>query len=542
MGRVIGFIVLLLAGFVSSVFAAPPDPPPPFIKGQIVVAGKPGDVTGQTVIKYLPLSKLTVLAVTPGRELAAIKQQRQKGRRAMLNLKAQALAATGDPLSSYQWNFDKVQAQSAWQTSTGSGVTVAVLDTGLKRGGPDGIGCVSTGIDIVNSDTNPSDGNGHGTHVSGTVAQATDNGVGVAGLAYGACVMPVKVLSDSGSGSFADIAEGIYWAVDHGARVINMSLGVSARYSITNDPVMDPALDYAEAKGVTVVAAAGNDGFRKNVSYPAIYPTTIAVGATDDRNQRVSYSNQGTGLDLMAPGGDTNRDDNGDGYPDGVLQETYYNGAWGYYFFQGTSMATPHVTAAVAILLQQDSQLTPADIRDRLETTALDLGSSGYDSSYGYGLIQIADALNASGTAPSNMPPTASFSANCTDLTCSFDASNSLDPEGGSLTYSWDFGDGAQSSGVTTTHIYSAYGTYSVKLTVIDPLNASGTQTQDITLSAPTSGGTTCIDNDGDGYCANIAPIDCNDNDHNVYPGHNDTKGRWGRDGVDNDCNGIIDG
>ncbi len=122
----------------------------------------------------------------------------------------------------------------------------------------------------MNGDNDPMDGDGHGTHVSGTIAQTTNNNKGVAGLAHGACIMPVKVLDDNGSGSFADIADGIYYAVNNGALVINMSLGTNARFNIRNDLTMDPALDYAFSNGVTVVCASGNDGFKKNISYPAI--------------------------------------------------------------------------------------------------------------------------------------------------------------------------------------------------------------------------------------------------------------------------------
>jgi serine protease len=513
--------------------------PPPFVSGEIVVAEPPRNLRDVQVKKYLPLSGLSVLSVAPGRELAAVARQRGLGRRAMLNLEAQAFADTADPYSAYQWHFDTVQASSAWTQSTGSGITVAVLDTGLAGGGNDGIGCVVPGIDIVNSDNDPADGDGHGTHVAGTVAQATNNGTGVAGLAYGACIQPVKVLSDSGSGSFADIAEGIYWAVNNGARVINMSLGVNARYRLSNDPVMDPALDYAYANGVTVVAAAGNDGNRRNVSYPAIYPSVIAVGATDALNQLASYSNRGDGLDLMAPGGDTARDNNGDGYPDGVLQETRLNGSWNYYFFQGTSMASPHVAAAAAILLANEN-LSPDQVRQRLAGSALDLGSPGYDSTFGHGLIRIADALG--GGSVSNSTPVARFDVGCNELSCGFDASTSTDPDGDTLSYSWDFGDGVTASGVQPAHTYGGSGDYRVLLTVSDPAGAFDQAEQFVSVSSSTP--VSCIDGDGDGFCASNDPVadDCNDFDDRIYPGHPDKGGRWGRDGLDNDCNGVIDG
>lgn len=454
------FLLVLFAVLVATPVtgsAQGPDQAPPFRQGEVAVYASPAELPGYNVIKFLPLSGISVVQVTSGREFGHVQRFRNQGLRASLNLEAQAFAAGPDPYYSYQWNFPAVQAEAAWDTSTGTTAIVAVVDTGLAEGGTDGIGCVVSGYDIVNDDNDPADGDGHGTHVSGTVAQATNNSIGVAGLAYGACVMPVKVLDDSGSGSFADIAEGIRWAVDHGAHVINMSLGVNARFGITNDALVDPALDYAHSRGVTVVCASGNDGNRRNVSYPAIYPTTIAVGATDYNNNVTRYSNQGKGLDLVAPGGDTSVDANGDGYVDGILQETRYNGNWGYYFFQGTSMASPHVAAAAAMLYASGSAVTPDEIYAALTGSALDIGDPGVDKVSAHGLLQIADALSFDpGVEPPPPPPPP-----------------------------------------------------------------------------------TCIDADNDGYCADV---DCNDNDASINPGANDTKGRPGRDGVDNNCNGIIDG
>lgn len=440
------FAIVGLALLCSGVSTGDPgEQGPPFRAGEVVVAGQPADFPGFEALKYLPHAGLTVLRVESGREWGQVQRLRAEGHRAGPNLIAEAFVTPNDPLySPYQWHLTAIQSEAAWELSTGTGALVAVLDTGLAAGGEDGIGCVSdAGYDVVNGDAEPIDGDGHGTHVSGTVAQATNNATGCAGMAHGACVLPVKVLDDSGSGSFADIAEGIYYAVDHGAQVINMSLGVNARYKVTSDPTMDPALDYAYAHGVTVVCAAGNDRWSRNVSYPAIYPTTIAVGATNFSNVIASYSNSGTGLDLMAPGGDS-ADANGDGYMDGVLQETHSSGTWGYYFFTGTSMASPHVAAVAALLYASGTATSPDAVKQALTSTALDLGLPGYDSTYGWGLVQAANAL---GGAPS------------------------------------------------------------------------------------------CVDDDGDLYCSNQAPLDCDDSDPTVNPGAAEACG----DGVDNDCDGAID-
>ncbi|MBW2702465.1 MAG: peptidase S8 [Deltaproteobacteria bacterium] len=372
---------------------------PPHKAGEVAVYGTPDTLTDYQVVKHLPWANLTVIKVESGREWGHIQKLRQKGRVAGYNLIANKSTVPNDSYFGYQWHMTAVQAEQAWDITTGNGVVVAVVDTGLATGGPDGIGCVVAGYDVVNGDSDPFDGSGHGTHVSGTIAQTTNNGNGVAGLAYGACIMPIKVLSDSGSGSFADIAEGIYYAVDNGAQVINMSLGVAAPYEMTNDSIVDPALDYAYANGVTVVVAAGNDGYSKMVGYPAIYPTTIAVGSVDFDNVEAVYSNSGIGLDIMAPGGDTSEDLNGDGYVDGILQETLVSGAWGYHFYQGTSMASPHVAAGAALLIASGTAVTPDEVYEALTGSALDLGDAGVDSDYAHGLMQVYDALNY-GEAP----------------------------------------------------------------------------------------------------------------------------------------------
>ena len=183
---------------------------------------------------------------------------------------------------------------------------------------------------------------------SRTIAQSTNNGFGVAGLAPGAIIMPIKVLSDRGSGTVADIANGIRFAADKGAKVINMSLG-GGMYSST----LARAVKYAHDKGVTVVCAAGNGG-RQKVEYPAAYPGCVAVSALGPDGKLAFYSSYGKETDIAAPGGDTRVDLNGDGIPDGVLQDTIARGdptKHGFFPFQGTSMATPHVAAAAALVI-----------------------------------------------------------------------------------------------------------------------------------------------------------------------------------------------
>ena len=377
---------------------------PPFRSGEVVVVGEPGTLPqGTTIKKYLPNANLTVIAVEKGKEWGMVQQYRLKGKRAGLNYIAEAFAKPirtfpNDPFYRYQWHLSKIQSEKAWNISRGNGVTVAVLDTGLATGGIDGIGCILAGYNAITLGDDFTDGHGHGTHVSGTIAQKTNNGIGTAGLAFDACIMPVKVLNDQGSGTSADIAEGIYYAVNNDADVINMSLGFKAQDYVTNDTIIDQALDRAHFNGVTVVCAAGNDAgdddYNGVISYPAIYPTTIAVGSTGYDNNRVEYSNYGIGLDIMAPGGDMLKDLSGDGNPDGVLQETRYNSIWNYWFFEGTSMATPHVSATAALIIANSGGATPEEVYKALTGTTIDLGTPGRDDYTGWGFVQAYNALN----------------------------------------------------------------------------------------------------------------------------------------------------
>lgn len=301
-------------------------------------------------------------------------------------VEVRATALPNDPFYAMQWHMNQLGLDAAWESADGTDVIVAVVDTGVSEG-TDGFETLLPGYDFVDDDAQAADANGHGTHVAGTVAQATDNGLGVAGVAPGAAILPVRVLDASGVGSSVDVANGIIWAVDNGAAVINMSLGAASP-----SMVIEEACSYAHEAGVVVVASSGNEGYTNFVGYPAAFDTTIAVGATDLAFEVAYYSNQGSALDLVAPGGDLGADHNGDGYPDGVLQETLIAGHFGYYFMSGTSMATPHVAGAAALLVS--SGVTDPDaIRDALTSTADDLGAAGRDDVYGHGLVNPVAAL-----------------------------------------------------------------------------------------------------------------------------------------------------
>jgi len=326
-----------------------------------------------------------------------------------------------DPFFSYQWHMPLIQAPQAWDVSTGQGVLIAVLDTGIAyenfenyRRAPDLDNTrFAAGYDFINNDPHPNDDEGHGTHVAGTIAQSTNNAQGVTGVAFNATLMPVKVLDGRGQGSHDAIAQGIVYAADRGARIINLSL--SGR---TGSSTLASAVDYATSKGVLVVAAAGNSGGA--VEYPAAYTSALAVGSVGYDRRRVDYSNFGSQLDLVAPGGDTDVDLNNDGYPDGVLQQTFQGDPtqFGFYYYEGTSMAAPHVSGVAALLFARNPAATASQVRQAMESTALNLGPA---NEYGRGLVQAASALAAIGgpqpptstpthtSTPTTQPPTPTF-------------------------------------------------------------------------------------------------------------------------------------
>lgn len=278
-----------------------------------------------------------------------------------------------DPLASQQWSLSKLNAPAAWSMSQGAGQTVAVIDTGVAQVA-DLSGRLLTGWDIIaNHADGRNDLNGHGTHVSGIIAADANNGVGIAGLAPQVSILPVRVLNASGSGWSSDIASGIIWAADHGATVINMSLG-----SDSPSNSMKSAINYAVGKGITVVAASGNDG-DATPEYPAAYSNVIAVGATTSNDTVASFSTYGPQLDVAAPG-------------DRILSTV----PQGYASYSGTSMATPHVSAEAALIRSRASALGVASINVQgiIQDSAKDIGPAGWDKYSGYGRIDPVAALN----------------------------------------------------------------------------------------------------------------------------------------------------
>jgi len=314
-----------------------------------------------------------------------------------------ALRTPNDQYYSIQWNFEHVKAPRAWDLTLGgnSDVIVAVIDTGVAyenyndyKQAPDLAGTNFTdGYDFINSDSHANDDAGHGTHVAGTIAQTTNNSIGTAGLAYKCTIMPIKVLGANGSGTSSSLAQGIRWAADHNANVINMSLGFPV--GSNGGSAVREAIQYAYGKGLIMVAAAGNEandhGYTEGIDYPAAHDEVIAVGAIRYDKHYTNYSNYGSAITCVAPGGKVNFDQNGDGNSDGILQQTFTGGNYTrfrYVFYEGTSSASPHVAAAAALFVARRAG-GPAEFRQAIIETSEDLGSSGFDNHYGYGLIDI---------------------------------------------------------------------------------------------------------------------------------------------------------
>jgi serine protease len=300
-----------------------------------------------------------------------------------------------DPCWKYQWHLRQVGLPDAWKLGTGKGVVVAVIDTGVTKVGDLAQTTFVPGYNFVANNANAADDHGHGTHVAGTIAQSTNNKRGVAGVAPDVSIMPLKVLTARGSGSVAGISQAIRWAADHGANVINMSLGGPSPIG-----TMASAVKYARGKGVVVIAAAGNDGHGR-VGYPAKYPGVVAVAATQFDESTTFYSNWGPEVDIAAPGGNVRVDQNGDGKPDGVLQHTIVPGnisKQDYLWFMGTSMATPHVAGVTALIMGAGVRTPDAVEALLFETARKPKGreaavSGRVDDHYGAGLADAGAAL-----------------------------------------------------------------------------------------------------------------------------------------------------
>jgi serine protease len=327
--------------------------------------------------------KIEVADVDPSQEmalLAALSRDPRVEHAEPMTL-YRAMFVPDDPLYEKQWHLARVGAEGAWSYSCGKGVTVAVIDTGVacfdkgpfSRGTDLGGTRCEGGWNFVDDSAEAADDNGHGTHVAGTIAQTTSNGLGAAGLAFCATLMPIKVLTRQGFGTVANVAEGIRWAADEGAQVVNLSLGGPMRSRILED-----AVNHALEKGVVVVAAAGNSG--RKVGYPAAYPGVIAVSATDDSDTIAPFSSRGPEIAIAAPGVR-------------VTQQTVCNGGRDrceiFGTFNGTSMAAPHVAGAAA-MVEELGTTDGSAVRDVLTGSAR---AKDDGALYGAGIVDARAAV-----------------------------------------------------------------------------------------------------------------------------------------------------
>jgi len=368
------------------------------------VRTKDGDIPIVTVEERGGKPEITSTPVRSPDEAASVAEQKAVDGDLVavdVDKPVRALADPNDQLFSQQWAFTKVPFVNAWaaDSTRGAGVTVAVVDTGVQANHPDLSGQVLSGAHFLHSDNGDpvapdvggtDDFSGHGTHVTGTIAAKSNNTTGISGAAPEVKILPVKVLCADGGGFSSDVADGITWAVDNGAAVINLSLGGGA------SSAEQSAVEYARDHNVVVVAAGGNDGASGQDSYPAAYSVqyanVIAVAATNNANGHPAYGTVASYLDISAPGGCGGPC--GGGSANDVLSTVNSSG---YGTKAGTSMATPHVSAAAALLRSAPAACTASQVKSRLKNTATDLGVPGQDSTFGAGLV---NPLAAGTTCP----------------------------------------------------------------------------------------------------------------------------------------------
>jgi len=369
-------------------------PFPPYRPGQVLVKFRtetPQQDRTQALgdhdlplLEELPDLHVQRVSAPEGQEHLVVEalQQDPRVEYAELDYVVHATIVPDDPDLYLQWGLSKIQAPTAWDETTGSSdLVIAIVDTGVDLNHPDLNDKIVPGWDFVNDDNSPQDDHGHGTHVAGIAAAETNNARGVAGVSWGARIMPIKVLRYDGDGYYSDVAQGVLYACNHGAKVINLSLGGTNPSSTLKD-----ALEQAYQDGCIIVAAAGNSG-QNEVDYPARYPETIAVAATDQTDTRAAFSDYGPQIEVAAPGVD-------------IYSTLWTPSSHTYGWKLGTSMSTPHVSGLAALLLSLCPQLTNTEVRSVIRSTAQDLGAPGWDPYFGFGRINAQKAVKAAGPAP----------------------------------------------------------------------------------------------------------------------------------------------
>ena len=411
-----------------------------YVSDEIIVKFKPG-VTAAARDRIISSQRATVRRMSP---FAGFKQVRIPAGKTVAEMVqrfrdnpnveyaephyvAHLVLTPNDPWYVTQWNlhnpvYGGIHMEDAWDITTGdSNTVIAVLDTGVAYENYSGFALAPdlagtrfvTGYNAFTGSSHANDDNGHGTHVCGVLAQTTDNSHGSAGIAFSCSIMPVKVADQNASVPHAQMADGVYFATDNGAHIINMSFSGAAP-SIT----MENAVAYAYSNGVPSFCAAGNGGPLAGPGYPAAYDAyCVAVSATRYDEAIAPYSNIGNYIDLAAPGGDRSVNQNGDIYVDGIIHETFFMNptSFNFYNWEGTSLAAPHA-AGVAALLVSLGISGPDTIRNILQTTAEDKGAAGWDPSYGWGIVNAHQALLTAGMTTTTTTTTTTSTTSSTTV------------------------------------------------------------------------------------------------------------------------------
>lgn len=384
----------LLATYAAPGEAAPQATPPatvakaqPYVgwaKGRLLVAPRAGlppgqldkalrKVNGRSAAHIKPLNVHVVELPVGADEVSAMRELRKNGsfKYVELDMAVAPAATVTDPAYGSSWALPKIQAPTAWDSTNGNGVTIAILDTGLDAVHPDLVANVVPGWNVYDDNSNTADVNGHGTWVAGVAAMVANNAKGSAGVAWGAEIMPIRIADANAYAYWSTVAQGIYWAADNGAKVVNISYN-----GVSGSSTVQSAAQYLRGKGGVVIVAAGNSGGLENI---AANDSLLTVAATDQNDVRASFSSYGAYVDLSAPGVS--------------LYTTTVGG--GFANASGTSFSSPVVAATAALMLSANAKLAPADVDRILKATARDLGTAGYDQYYGSGRVNAASAVQS---------------------------------------------------------------------------------------------------------------------------------------------------